>query len=639
MAIHVKLMNEELLYACTQSQTILASMKKRNGFHGPGQIRGRYGTAKRSPSAVGEFEPVTISWRSLTVSQVDKKRSMFGSSSPKHHGKEILRNVSGIAEPGTLTAIMGSSGAGKTTLLHTLNNRLHGFEVTNGSILINGRPMGAAVAKISAYVQQNDMFMPCLRVKEHLTFQALLRMDPDIPYKTRFRRVDDVIRALGLTKCEDSIIGNPERGIKGISGGERKRLSFASELLTNPPLLFCDEPTSGLDSFMAQSVVETLRTLASEGRTILTTIHQPSSEVFQLFDRIGYTCPKNYNPADFIVETLGIVPGMEAECHEKLKEITDAFDNSRTAEEILLKITPMECDDMEEENEKTSPYKASWWNQMKACTWRAGLSGSRDPFLTTVCLFKVLVVAGIISLIFFQTDPTQDGIQNINGCIFLLVVNSAFTVTMQQCKVFPLELTLVKREHFNGMYRIDVYFLAKLITDFPFGQCFLPALSMTIVYWLVGLYPAIPNYLIAVGFAILLVNSAVSFGYLMSALSPTIQLALSITPPTLLPFLLLGGLFLNLGNLPLPLQWLSYGSWIRVAFEGLLINQWTNHPVTDCPVNSTSPCFPDGESVLEYFSFSSSNMYGDVIALFAQIIGYRLATLGVLWCRCYRKGH
>ncbi|KAJ8024417.1 Protein white [Holothuria leucospilota] len=512
----------------SEAREAIGGTDRGNGFQ-------QYGTNKRSPSAIGEFEPVTLAWKDLTVKSVGNITGKLSSQWKTPAGKTILRKVTGIAEPGTLTAIMGSSGAGKTTLLHTLNSRLHGLQVTGGSILLNGQPIGVSVAKISGYVQQEDMCMPCLTVKEHLIFQARLRMDPDIPEKTRLRRVDEVIRALSLIKCANSLIGNPERGLKSISGGERRRLSFASELLTNPPLLFCDEPTSGLDSFMAQNVVEKLRGLASEGRTILTTIHQPSSEVFQQFDRIlllsngktvflgkvkdaltflstlGYDSPKNYNPADFMVETLAIVPGMEAECFQKVGKITDAFERTEIARAIARKIRLPQSEVVAEEKASGSPYKASWWDQMRACAWRSCLSSKRDPFLTTVSLMKIMAIAGIIGAVFFQTPRGQDGIQSVNGCLFLLVVNSAFNYSLTQCKVFPLELAMMKREHFNGMYRVDVYFIAKSLSDLPFILTIQPIVSVTIVYWMVGLYPSIYNFCISIVLMILLAHAAVAF--------------------------------------------------------------------------------------------------------------------------------
>ena len=115
-----------------------------------------------------------------------------------------------------------------------------------------------ALTAVSAYIQQDDLFIGTLTPREHLEFMARVRMDKSIPEAVRKERVEAVIRELGLTKCQKTLIGVPGR-VKGISGGESKRLGFASELLNNPPMLFCDEPTSGLDSYMAQNVVETLR--------------------------------------------------------------------------------------------------------------------------------------------------------------------------------------------------------------------------------------------------------------------------------------------------------------------------------------------------------------------------------------------
>ena len=162
----------------------------------------------------------------------------------------------------------------------------HLSQVSSGTRYANGIKVNMnSLTSVSGYVQQDDLFIGTLTVKETLQFQALVRMDSHIPKRKRLERVDDVINELGLNKCADQLIGIPGR-MKGISGGELKRLAFACEVLTNPPLLFCDEPTSGLDSYMAQNVVTVLKALAQQGKTIVCTIHQPSSQVFALFDRI-----------------------------------------------------------------------------------------------------------------------------------------------------------------------------------------------------------------------------------------------------------------------------------------------------------------------------------------------------------------
>lgn len=193
-----------------------------------------------------------------------------------------------MAYPGELLAVMGSSGAGKTTLLNALAFRSpQGIQVSpSGMRLLNGQPVDAKEMQARcAYVQQDDLFIGSLTAREHLIFQAMVRMPRHLSYRQRVARVDQVIQELSLSKCQHTIIGVPGR-VKGLSGGERKRLAFASEALTDPPLLICDEPTSGLDSFTAHSVVQVLKKLSQKGKTVILTIHQPSSELFELFDKI-----------------------------------------------------------------------------------------------------------------------------------------------------------------------------------------------------------------------------------------------------------------------------------------------------------------------------------------------------------------
>ncbi|CAK4647577.1 hypothetical protein LEN26_009866 [Aphanomyces euteiches] len=195
--------------------------------------------------------------------------------------KTILKNVHGVASAGELVVIMGPSGAGKSSLLDIVAGRNKAFK---GHVKVNGEPWNDTINKHTCYVLQDDVFFHTLTVEEHLQFQAQFRMGKASTPQQRNERVQYLIDELGLRNCKDTRIGNAT--VRGISGGERKRLSFATELLTNPSLLFVDEPTSGLDSFMAESVVQQMQKLAREGRTILATIHQPSSELFSLFDSL-----------------------------------------------------------------------------------------------------------------------------------------------------------------------------------------------------------------------------------------------------------------------------------------------------------------------------------------------------------------
>ncbi|KHN74015.1 ABC transporter ATP-binding protein/permease wht-1 [Toxocara canis] len=213
------------------------------------------------------------------------------------------------------------SGAGKTTLLNVLTHRNLADVDLDGLVLVNGKNASKSYMRhISAYVQQDDCFVGTMTVKEHLMFSATLRMGKVYTNEERLQKVENVIIEMGLSSCVDTIIGIPN-GLKGLSGGEKKRLSFASEVLTSPAIMFCDEPTSGLDSFMSSQVVTAMKRLAKMGMTLITTIHQPSSQIFALFDDCGYPCPTFYNPADHIISTLAIVEANRSEC---LKRITIA---------------------------------------------------------------------------------------------------------------------------------------------------------------------------------------------------------------------------------------------------------------------------------------------------------------------------
>lgn len=234
------------------------------------------------------------------------------------------------------------------------------------------------------------------------------------------QKVDQVIADLSLTKCQNTIIGITGR-IKGLSGGERKRLSFASEALTDPSLLLCDEPTSGLDSFMAHNVLQVLKNLAKKDKTIILTIHQPSSEIFSMFDklllmangRVAFLgtpneandfftsleapCPTNYNPADFYVEQLAIVPCKEDESRDTIRKICDAFAVSQYQNKINDEVNKLRSNSNAfktlngTNGNGIENYRVSWWAQFRAILWRSWLTVLKEPLLVRVRLLQTVV--------------------------------------------------------------------------------------------------------------------------------------------------------------------------------------------------------------------------------------------------------
>ncbi|KAI9171885.1 ABC transporter G family member [Paramyrothecium foliicola] len=243
------------------------------------------------------------------------------------NGRTILSGIRGICHPGEVTAIMGASGAGKTTFLDILAKKNKRGQVV-GDFYVNGEKVSdTAYKRVVGFVDQEDTMLPTLTVHETILNSALLRLPRDMSRAAKEQRVYEIEKELGIHHIRDSLIGSEEGKGRGISGGEKRRVGIACELVTSPSIIFLDEPTSGLDAYNAYNVIESLVTLAKNyQRTVIFTIHQPRSNIVALFDRlillaqgktvysgsfgqcqdyfdsIGYECPPGFNIADYLVD-------------------------------------------------------------------------------------------------------------------------------------------------------------------------------------------------------------------------------------------------------------------------------------------------------------------------------------------------
>ncbi|RWS22138.1 protein white-like isoform X1, partial [Leptotrombidium deliense] len=588
---------------------------------------------------------------------------------------------SGQIKPGQMLATMGASGAGKTTLLNVLTARNLRLVEVEGTVKLNDREADLdSIKAFSAYVQQDDLFLGTLTVREHLKFQAMLRMEKHYTRAERKVRVESVMQELGLNKCADNLIGYPGR-IKGISGGERKRLAFASEVLTNPSIFICDEPTSGLDSYMAEQVIQVLHSMAQAGRTIMCTIHQPSSEVFALFNQLllladgrvaymgdvnsaidffsslGHKCPSNFNPADFFIQKLAIVPGNETDCRKKVNAICDTYANSNYYKETMPREEqyPRAGSTFSSPQRRKLVYKATWFRQFYEVYKRATINIKREPIITVVRSFQTILVAVILGLIFLDLKVDQRGITNINGALFLILMTMTFQNTFSAITTFCMELPIFLREHHNAIYRVSSYFWAKTMAELPVF-IILPIVFVAIFYWMVELNPGFNVFCANVLIAILVANCACSFGYLVSCVSNNMTIALSIAPPILGPLVIFGGYFLKNTSVPVYFIWLKYLSWFHFANEAAVVNQWQNirniscagsdNPTIFTHVNSSSSyeadyddigCIRTGNQVILSFEYQKDNYYRDIGLLFVLVIGYRIAAFIALCVKARNK--
>ena len=198
--------------------------------------------------------------------------------------KALLDGVSGEAREGEILAVMGASGSGKSTLIDALANRIS-RDALKGAVTLNGEPLTGNILKsMSAYVMQDDLLFPMLTVAETLSFAADFRLPRSLSAAKKRTRVQALIDQLGLRAAANTIIG--DEGHRGVSGGERRRVSIGTDIIHDPILLFLDEPTSGLDSTSAFMVVKVLRRIAESGSIVITSIHQPSQRILGLLDRL-----------------------------------------------------------------------------------------------------------------------------------------------------------------------------------------------------------------------------------------------------------------------------------------------------------------------------------------------------------------
>uniref|UniRef100_A0A0P4VZS6 ABC-2 type transporter transmembrane domain-containing protein n=2 Tax=Scylla olivacea TaxID=85551 RepID=A0A0P4VZS6_SCYOL len=284
-----------------------------------------------------------------------------------------------------------------------------------------------------------------------------------------------------------------------------------------------------------------------------------------------------------------------------------------------------------------SPYKVGWWQQFKAVLKRSVLANTREPMVLRTKVFQMIIVSLLLGVIYLDQEMTQEGITNINGALFLILTQISFSNTMGVVNTFCTELPIFLREHFNGMYRTDVYFISKNLAELPL-TIFLPLLFVSIVYYMIGLYAPAENFFICAGLLILVANAAVSFGYMISCLARNLNIALAIAAPLLIPLMLFGGLFLNVDSIPVYFIWIRYISWFNYGNEALIINQWQNVKNITCPPDQIPDmCALTGEDVIEDLSFNKNNLGLDVGLLFVIIIGFRFIGFLLLLLKTKRK--
>jgi ATP-binding cassette subfamily G (WHITE) protein 2 len=599
-----------------------------------------------------------ISWDDVTVQTAD------GNS-------VLLRDVCGRVH-GRMLAIMGASGAGKTTLMNLLACRLHGADQLRGTTLVDGRRYALHDLKhISGYVMQDDLLFPHLTVRETLHYAAMLRLPQSLPLAAKVARVDEVIAMLGLTRCAETRVGDD--ALRGISGGERKRLCVGVELLANPRLLFLDEPTSGLDSATALSLMETLCGLAHRGDcTVVCTIHQPQTRIFALFDDLlvlhrgqvlyhgpaadvlqhyaaaGFVCPEQTNPADYVIDVISAIdPEKAAVVEENAQKILavqkqqqqrddSVVDLEAAAKEgeIAPEFTTKKEEEEEEEREMMETMhqqKLSWIRQFGVLSIRSLKNTVRSRTTLLLQLLQTVVMAVLIGTVFLQIGTSQTSVVRRLPLLFFCVINQGIFGALLAVNSFPAERAIVRRERAAGTYLVSAYFVAKVTAE-TLVQLVYPLVFSAIVYWLTGLDPVASKFIVFVLFMELCNLAAFSLAIMVAALCRNVTIALSMLALVLEMSRIFGGFFLSPKNLPNYFTWLDALSYVKYSYVGIALNELTglslycaNGQLVDgkCPVTN-------GSQVIQTNGFDMYTVAECALVLVAMIAGFRvIAYLGM----------
>lgn len=436
--------------------------------------------------------------------------------------RRLLNDIQGYVKPGTLTALVGESGAGKTTLLNTLSQRIDVGTIT-GDILVNGKDLSASFQRTTGYVQQQDVHIAELTVRESLRFAAQLRRPRSVPDSEKFEYVEEVMKILEMTHYADALVGNPGFGL---NVEQRKKLSIGIELVAKPALLlFLDEPTSGLDSQSSWSIVKLLRRLSDGGQAILCTIHQPSAVLFEQFDRLlllkkgGTTvyfgdigkhsstlvnyfetngarkCLDSENPAEYILEIIGA--GATAKVKENWGDVwLHSQEYKTTTEEVNKLIEDTRQSSKEatelEHADLSKVYITPYYYQLGLVIKRTALTFFRDP---TYIMSKmtIMIFAGLfIGFTFWNVGDSVIGMQNAMFSIFLSIVLSAPLMNQIQARALDSREIFEVRESKSNTYHWSALLISQLVNELPYHLLF------GTIFWIALYYPIHRDYSSAV---------------------------------------------------------------------------------------------------------------------------------------------
>ncbi|KAK2383521.1 ABC transporter G family member [Trifolium repens] len=540
---------------------------------------------------------ITVTWEKLrvTVPNGSKKR------------KAILQGLTGYAQPGRLLAVMGPSGSGKSTLLDALAGRLSSNIKHTGNILINGHKQALAYG-ISGYVTQDDAMLSTLTAGETLYYSAQLQFPDSMSITEKKEQADIILREMGLIDAVNTRVGGWSS--KGLSGGQKRRLSICIEILTRPRLLFLDEPTSGLDSAASYYVMSRIARLnLSDGirRTIVVSIHQPSSEVFELFHDLcllssgetvyfgpaydanqfftanGFPCPTLHNPSDHYLRIInkdfemdveeGSGKGMTTE--EAIGILVKSYKSSKIRNRVKKEVAKITESDSGAIGKKR--IHAAFITQCLVLIRRSSLQLFRDIGNYWLRLVVFILIAISIGSIFFNIGSSSGSVSPQGRGSLLTFLISVLTFMTLVGGFSPLleEMKVFERERLNGHYGVTAFLIGNIFSAIPY-MLMISLIPGGIAYYLCGMHKGLENFIYFISLLLAIVMWVESLMLVIGSISPNYVIGMFITGGIEGLMILTGGFYRLPNELPKPI-WkypLYHVSFLKYAFQGSFKNEF-----------------------------------------------------------------
>ncbi|XP_022899901.2 ATP-binding cassette sub-family G member 4 [Onthophagus taurus] len=555
--------------------------------------------------------------------------------------KQILHEINGYLPQGQLIAIMGPSGAGKSTLLNVLSG--YSIKGVGGNVYVDGAVRDLkAFRKLSCYITQDDRLQPLLTVGENMRMAADFKLGVEVTKLEKDQIIKDILSTLGLSTSINTKASM-------LSGGQKKRLSIALELINNPLVMFLDEPTTGLDSLTCTQTVKLLKNLSDQGRTIICTIHQPSASLFSLFDQVyvlsfgnclyqGSTenlvpfldkanlpCPMYHNPADYIIELACGEYGTD-----KIEELSKETSNGlsiewfKHPESIKKQLTMTQSSKLKKKlnRDNENIQATSQYNQLKVLLRRGFLKSKRDSKLTYTRIGVNVLVAIMLGTLYWRAGIDGSKVLDNYNLLFSILMHHMMSTMMLTILTFPTELSILIKEHFNRWYSLKMYYASVTLVDIPIS--IVCAFLFSLIIYIMTAQPLELNrFFMFTVISTLVVFVAQSFGLMIGAVCNVVN-GTFLGPTLSVPMMMFAGFGVAIKDLPAYLYWGSYISYLRYGLEGIVDAVYgMNRPTIACPEDKYCH-YKYPKQFLKEISMKADQFWNDIIALIIMLFFLRI---------------